>query len=51
MKLNLRVTLITALGTLALSGCAPAILAGMGAGAVVAADKVSEDKKGGDGIF
>ena len=39
------------LGTLTLSGCAPVVLAGMGAGAVVAVDKASEDKQGGDGIF
>ncbi len=51
MKLHPLVLATLAFSTLALSGCAPAIIAGMGAGAVVAVDKVSEDKKGGDGIF
>jgi len=51
MKLPPLVIATLALGTLALSGCAPVVLAGMGAGTVVAVDKASEDKKGGDGIF
>lgn len=34
-------------GSMGLSACAPLI----GAGAVVAADKVEEDKTGGDGLF
>ena len=51
MKLKLRVLLTLTLSTFALSGCAPVVLAGMGAGAVVAVDKASEDKQGGDGIF
>jgi len=51
MKLKLRVILTLTLSSFALSGCAPLVIAGMGAGTAVAVDKASEDKQGGDGIF
>jgi hypothetical protein len=39
------------LGSSALSGCVPVLIAGVGAGAVIAADSAAENKRGGDGIF
>jgi hypothetical protein len=50
MKLKLMITLAI-VSSSALSGCVPLIIAGAGAGAVVAADSASENKKGGDGLF
>jgi len=51
MKLKLMITLAIFGSGVALSGCVPLIIAGAGAGAVVAADTHSEKKKGGDGLF
>ena len=50
MKLKLMITLAI-LGSSALSGCVPVLIAGVGAGAVIAADSAAENKRGGDGIF
>ena len=50
MKLKLMITLAIVGGT-ALSGCVPLVIAGAGAGAVIAADKASENKHGDDGLF
>ncbi len=50
MKLKLMVT-VAIIGSSALSGCVPLLIAGAGAGAVVAADSVNENKQGGDGLF
>ena len=50
MKLKLWIILAMASSTV-LSGCAPLVIAGIGAGAVVVADKAVEEEKGGDGLF
>jgi len=50
--MKLKLTIILALiSSSALSGCIPLVVAGAGAGAAVAADSISENKKGGDGLF
>ena len=51
MKPKLWIILAMASSSVALSGCAPIVLAGIGAGAVVVADKAVEEEKGGDGLF
>ncbi len=51
MKLKLWITLAIFGSSTALSGCVPLLIAGAGAGAVVAADSVNENKQGGDGLF
>lgn len=50
MTSKIWITLGFVLGGVALSGCAPAVIAAAGAGAVVVADKVAE-KDGDDGLF
>ncbi len=51
MKLKLWITLAIFGSSAALSGCVPLLIAGAGAGAVVAADSHAEKKQGGDGLF
>jgi len=51
MRLKLWITLAIFGSSAALSGCVPLLIAGAGAGAVIAADSHSEKKKGGDGLF